>query len=256
MPTKFSIQSSDPALLERATGVAQSFARKYMTDEVAGIVFLGAIARGYFDRSADIDMGVFLNPGVDLPFTDKFFHVEGFEIQVWLSDYGYEITAPWDMPKRWTYSQGQVGYDPQGKIAELLREKVPLRPEERKWLMMSGLTLSEWYIRRLTQTWVERGNLVSAHQLIDPGLIHFYDMLFGLNNELVPDMKWRHYCAEQLERLPDHFRERVMEILTLSSFTGEELVRRRDAFMEMWREMIPVVEGETGLTFEEMLEVV
>jgi len=122
--------------------------------------------------------------------------------------------------------------------------------------MMSGLTLSEWYVHRLTQTWVERGNLVSAHQLIDQGLIYFYDMLFGLNNELVPDMKWRHYCAGYLERLPDRFSERIMETLTLHSFTGEELARRRDAFMEMWREMKPVVEAETGMTFEEMLEVV
>jgi hypothetical protein len=256
MSTKIIIQSSDPELLERATRVAKKFVQQYICDDVVGIVFLGAITRGYFDHSADIDIALFKKQGSEIPLTDKFLKIDGFEVQCWLSDYESELTSPWDMPKRWTYSQGQIYFDPTGKISQLLKEKVPLKPDEKKWLMMSGLTLSEWYINRLTHLWIERGNIVSAHHMFDQGLTYFFDMLFGLNDELVADMKWRYFCVEQLERLPHNFQERIKDIMILHSISMEELERRQNTFMDMWAEMKPVIEEEVQMTFDEMLQVV
>lgn len=255
MSTKFTIQSSDPALLEKAKQVARAFVQPYLREDVVGIVFLGAIPRGYFDHAADIDIALFKARGSDIA-PRQFHQVDGFEVQCWLSDYESELTAPWDMARRWTYAQGQIYFDPAGKIAQLLQDKVPLKPEERKWLMMSGLTLSEWYINRLTQLWVERGNLVSAHHMFNQGLNYFFDLLFGLNHELVPDMKWRYYCAEQLERLPSHFQARVRDLMLLHAFSPEELRRRRGAFMEIWAELKPVVEQELQLSYDEMVQLV
>ena len=40
------------------------------------------------------------------------------------------------------------------------------------------------------------------------------------------------------------------------SFSLEELARRREAFMEMWQEMKPVIEAEVQMSFDEMLQVV
>jgi hypothetical protein len=256
MPVKYRIASSDPALLEKAVRTAEEFIRPYISDDIVGIVFLGAIVRGYFDRHADVDIAVLKKAGSEIPLGRKFYKAGGIEIQIWLADYESERDSPWDMPKRWTYSQSRIFFDPQGRTASLLEEKVPLKPEERKWLLMSGLTLSEWYVNRLTQMWVERGNPVSAQHMIAQGLLYFCDMLFGLNGELVPDMKWRWYCAEQLAKLPRNFQDRIQDVMVLRDFSGEELERRKDAFMEMWREIRPEVEAETGMTFEEMLEVV
>jgi hypothetical protein len=255
MSTKFIIQSSDPKLLDKATRLAKEFVQKYICDDIVGIVFLGAIVRGYFDHSADIDIAIFKKAGSQIPLTRKFYKIEDMEVQIWLSDYESELANPWDMARRWTYSQSQIYFDPQEKIAQLLKDKVPLKPEEKRWLMMSGLTLSEWYINRLTQLWLERGNMVSAHHMFDQGLIYFFDMLFGLNNELVADMKWRYYCVEQLEQLPHNFEERLKDIMILNAFTREELDRRKMAFMEMWREMQPAIEGEVHMTFEEMEQI-
>ncbi|GAK51394.1 DNA polymerase beta domain protein region [Candidatus Moduliflexus flocculans] len=256
MSTQFIIPSSDARRLENATRIAHEFAQPYLCDQVVGIVFLGAIARGYFDRSADIDIAMFKKQGTEIAITKQFYEVEGVEVQIWLSDYEQELTRPWDMAKRWTYAQTTLFYDPENKIAQLLKEKVPLRPEEKRWLMMSGLTHSEWYVNRLTHTWVERGNLISAHQMIAQGVIYFFDMLFGLNNELVADMKWRYYCVEQLEKLPHNFRERIQAAMLFHSATVEELERRRNVFMEMWREMQPLIEEEVQMSFEEMLQIV
>ncbi len=122
--------------------------------------------------------------------------------------------------------------------------------------MMSGLTLSEWYINRLTHLWVERGSLLSAHHMFNQGLIYFFDTLFGLNNELVADMKWRYYCVEQLERLPHNFKEQLRDTMILHSISMDELDRRQKAFMEMWREMQPIIEEQVHLSFDEMVQLV
>jgi hypothetical protein len=73
MSTKFLIQSSDPILLEKATQIAKEFAQKYVSDDIVGIVFLGAITRGYFDHSADIDIAIFKKRAADIPLKDKFY---------------------------------------------------------------------------------------------------------------------------------------------------------------------------------------
>ena len=59
MSSQFLIQSSDPSLADKATLVAKEFAQQYKRDDIVGIVFLGAIARGYFDNAADFDIGIF-----------------------------------------------------------------------------------------------------------------------------------------------------------------------------------------------------
>jgi len=256
MGTRFLIQSSDQKLLIKATQVAEEFVKEYLCDNVVGIVFLGAIARGYFDPSADIDIAIFKKAGTEFPLTKKFYQKDGLEVQIWLSDYEAELTDPWNMSRRWAYSQSRIYFDPRGEINRLLQDKVPLKPDEKKWLMMSGLTLSEWYVNRLTQLWVDRGNVISAHHMFDQGLIYFFDMLFGLNNELVADMKWRYYCVEQLEQLPRNFKECLKETMILHAFTEDELRRRKSVFMQMWQEMRQVVERELNMTLEEIEQLV
>ncbi len=256
MSTQFIIKSSDSSLLEKATQIAKEFAQQYVRDEIIGIVFLGAIARGYFDHSADIDIALFKKKASVIPSTSNFLKVQGFEIHCHLEDYDSEIQTPWDMGKRWTYSQRQIYYDPKGLISQLLQEKVPLQQEEKRWLLMSGLVLSEWYINRLTHLWVERGNIISAHHMFDQGLNYFFDMLFAINNQLVADVKWRYYCVERLTQLPLNFHERIKEVLLLNAFTVEEIERRQRAFMEMWQQMVPLVEQEVKMPYDEFKDLV
>jgi hypothetical protein len=256
MSTAFRIRSSDAALLARATRIAHEFAQPYIRDDIVGIMFLGALARGYFDEAADIDIAIFTTPTADLSLQSQFLTVDGVMVHCHVEVYDQEFTASWNMAKRWTYQQGQIFYDPAGKIAQLLEHKVPLQPEEKKWLLMSGCVLSEWHINRLTQLWVERGNLISAHHMFDAGMDYFFTMLFGFNNQLVADIKWRYYCVEQLAQLPANFRERIKETMMVRSFSLDELERRKGVFMGMWRDMLPLIERELQLSFDEMVPLV
>jgi hypothetical protein len=252
--TSFQLSSSDPGLLQKATRIAEAYTRSLVSEEIVGIVLLGAIARGYFDADADIDFGVFKRSGSAFELKDKFFRIDGIEVHVWLSDFEAEVTEAWGMSKRWTYSQGRIFHDTDGRVSRLLVDKVPLRADVRKWLLMSGLTLSEWYVRTLSKRWVSRGNIVSAHHMFDQGVTHFFDMLYGLNNALVPDVKWGYFYAERLARLPGGFQDRIGSTLICRALTLEELERRRDVFMEMWSEMKPVIEDEVQMSFDEMVQ--
>jgi hypothetical protein len=256
MTTQFLIQSNDPLQLEQARRVAVEFAQQYTVDGMVGIVFLGAIARGYFDASADIDIAFFKSQESEFPMPVMFQKLQGFLVHSYVQDYESAIQTPWEMAKRWTYSQGQIHFDPNGLIARLLLEKVPLQPQEKKWLLMSGLALSEWYINSLTGLWLERGNIISAQHMFNQGLNYFFEMLFAINDQLVADMKWRYYCVERLPRLPEHFRETIQEVMSLHEFTVAEIDRRKSAFMTMWRQMLPLVEQEVQMSYDEIKDLV
>lgn len=256
MSVHFLIDSSDPVKLKKAVQTANEMARQQVSEDTVGVVFLGAIPRGYFDDAADIDIVLFKRPLPEGTVNPQFVKVDGFEVHYHFEDYDSARESAWDMSKRWAFSQREIAYDPQGLIAQLLQEKVPLRPEEKRWLLMSGLVLSEWYINRLACLWIERGNIISAHHMFYQGLNYFFDMLFALNDELVADMKWRYYCAEKLPLLPANFRERIQEVLLLNAVTVEEIQRRREAFLTMWREMAPIVEREVGMPYEEIMNAV
>jgi hypothetical protein len=250
-PYRTDIVSSDPALLERATRTAEAFAGRYRVPGVAGICFLGSVARGYSDRHADIDVALFTEAGFDAASVPLFQHVGGFEVHCHVSRLADETSAAWDTARRWTYSECRIFHDPDGRIAELLRDKVPLRHEERRWLLISGITLAEWYANRLNALWVERGSIASAHGMFARGLDHFYDALFSLNDRLVADHKWRSFSAERLSVLPSGFRARMEDVTLVLALTVDDLARRREAFMAMWRELLPLVERDVGMAYEE-----
>lgn len=256
MSTQFHIQSSDQSQLEKATQIATTFSQQYISQGIVGIAFLGAIARGYFDRHADIDIAIFTKPNAEIPPTPTYQHIDGIEIQCFVEDYEAELKTPWDMTKRWAYTSRKIFYDPDGLISQLIEEKVPLKPEERKQLLIRGITLSEWYINRLTQLWIDRGNLMSAYDMFAEGLPCFFDTLFALNYQLVPAVKWRYYCVERLALLPPKFQEQVRSVLVVNTFSAEEIDRRKQAFMEMWRYILPLVEQEVQMPFAEFKELV
>lgn len=215
-----------------------------------GVAFLGAIARGYYDADSDIDISFFEDHGATRCATDTVM-VDGHHVHYFRMDYDAEAGMDWDMAKRWAYSRCILHHDPAGRLAELLRRKVPLRPEERRWSLMSGTALSEWYVNRLTDVWVRRGSLAGAHHMIHEGLDHFFGALFALNNELVADHKWRLHDAERLALLPSGFQEGVSGILETRELSSAELQRRKDVFMALWRDILPAIERELGMTYGE-----
>ena len=72
--------------------------------------------------------------------------------------------------------------------------------------------------------------------------------------EVVVDTRCQCYPVEGFERLPANFGKRIQETMLLNAFSVEEMQRRRGALMAMWPDMLPVVEGEPGLSYEKNIE--
>lgn len=252
----FDIPSSDPALLARAVNIAEDFASRQIQPGVAGVVFLGAVARGYFDVYADIDVGIFTYPGAPISPPASYSHDQGFEIHAFLSDCAQEAALTWDMAKRWAFSTHRLFYDPEGLLASLFQHKIPLQPEERRWLMIEGMTQSEWCVSTLPRLWTARGDIASAQYQFNEGINFFMNALFGLNDMLVPDFKWRYYCATRLPVLPPGFKAGMNEVLRVSAFDQSDIDRRLQAFMSLWRAVLPLVEAEVRLPFDEFAQLV
>lgn len=253
----FSLPSSDPDLLTRATRLAEDFALEYAQQakdagsELVGVVFLGAVARGYFDAFADIDIIFYRAAEAALAPPAAYTQRDGFEIHCDTHDYAQELAQPWDMAKRWAFTTHRLFADPQGLLARLYAEKLPLRADERRWLMIEGMTQSDWYCVTLPELWIARGDRLSAQYMFSEGINMFLNALFGLNNTLVADVKWRLYAAQQLAILPKNFSENLAALLETRDFTAEDIQRRRAVFQAMWGEMLPLVEKEVGMSYAE-----
>ena len=48
----------------------------------------------------------------------------------------------------------------------------------------------------------------------------------------------------------------IEDTMILRSFSVEELERRKAAFMGMWQEMLPIVEQEVQMSYDEILQLV
>ena len=94
MPARLQVASSDPSLLRDAIRTAEELVRPFMREDIAGIAFLGAIVRGYFDGAADIDIALFTRSAGGSRAVPQIQHVNGFEVHCHVADIGAEESAP------------------------------------------------------------------------------------------------------------------------------------------------------------------
>lgn len=243
--------------LVQAEKLAEEFASRFKRTGVVGIVFLGGIARGYFDRFSDIDIIVFKrkNTKLEMKAEDEV-EYKGFLIDYEIANYEDKLESSWDIEERWGFSTAKIFYDPEGKIKNLINRKVPLKSKERKWMIIEGITQSEWYCNVMSKSWVYRGDVLSAHHSINNALEELLKALFALNNELLPAKKWQIYQSYSLKWLPDRFREKLMQITIVKSVSIEELQRRRDALNYLWNQMLPRAEKEVAMKFSQFKKLV
>jgi predicted nucleotidyltransferase len=246
-----------PEKLAEATAVAEEFASKFIRKGVVGIVFLGGIARGYFDKFSDIDIIVFKKRRTKFGMKhEDEIKYKGFKIDYEIANYEDSVKLEWEMTKRWAFSDAKIFYDPKGKIRALISKKVHLKNKERKWMIIEGITQSEWYCNDCSESWVYRNDMISAHRSISLALEYLMKALFGLNNQLLPDEKWLMYQAQQLSLQPKGFNEKLEEITLIKEFSTKELQRRRNALNYLWKQMLPIAEKEVGMRFDEFKKLV
>ncbi len=104
--------------LAGALAIAEEFALRFKREGVVGIVFLGGIARGYFDNFSDIDIIIFKRKNVDLGVkAEGEFEYRGFRIDYEIVNYEDLVELEWNMEMRWAFSMVKIFYDPEGRLS-------------------------------------------------------------------------------------------------------------------------------------------
>lgn len=233
-------------------------------ENVVGIVLIGGLVRGFADRFSDVDIIALIGrDGRDLR---RKIHDLGIDAEKrWRIDVDLEVhfitdfeAWKWEEADR-EFSKARIVFDPYGRVKKTFREKV--RRSEDFWVKRTVIAAEylKWYccppkkgVGTIAEAWVERGDLLSAHYCVNYGIDLFVRMLFALNKEFVPAPKWRVFYSYTLRWVPTNYKSLLREALQTKDFSLKELRRRLKALNRLWRESIPRIENETGLTLEKI----
>jgi predicted nucleotidyltransferase len=229
---------------------------------VVGIVLLGGMVRGFADKFSDLDITVFLDKK-DHDLCRKIRNIgsqiaKSRNVDIDLMVHYIGDFKKWKMKEealRWEYSNAKIVFDPTGDVKRVLRAK--MRPSKGFWIrriVVCGEYI-KWYccppeegVGTIAGSWIERGDLVSAHYCLNYSVDLLLRLLFAVNQEFVPAPKWRIFYSYNLKWLPSHYRELIQEAMITRSLSLGEFNKRLVAIRKMWRGIAAKIEEETGLT--------
>ncbi|MEM1929222.1 MAG: nucleotidyltransferase domain-containing protein [Thermofilaceae archaeon] len=201
---------------------------------VVGIVYLGGLARGYFDEHSDIDVVVYKRRGARLGWPrEKEYEYRGFTIDLEVRDYERDLYKRWSFEERWVFLHALVRYDPYGLVRKLLELKVPLSEGERRRLLMEELSKAGWSLSDI-DAWLHRGDPLSAHLAAITSLRHLLRALAVYNGIPPPPDKWLLHTAFSLEERPPQLNQLVQDVLLASSPTEFEKRKAALRALESW----------------------
>lgn len=249
-------------LAEQHKEVARDFVRKISgLGGIVGIALLGGAARGFADEGSDIDLSVFVKKGFSGVRSGERLW-QGHDLDISVIDFGAAKTQHWDMAQRWAYSQSIVLHDPSGKLEKLIKSKVKVLPGEMcdivcrniMWLGWYGVYYKEgaWkgyelFGKRKWNFWIRRGDVDSAHYVLDMCIDIFLDMLFAYNLCLVPDEKWKLNVVYSLPKLPNNLKRRLGQVLKTRELNAREFERRFRVFRGIYCDLIEMMEKDRFL---------
>jgi predicted nucleotidyltransferase len=229
--------------------------------DVVGIVFIGGLVRGFVDKSSDIDIIVFTNKR-DTQLrrqirslgnaVEKQFNID-LDLEIhFLEDFKKQ---PWDEIDKWEFSKARIVFDPKRKIKKTFKEKLKVPKEF--WIRRIAVCSEylKWYccppkegVGTVAQSWIDRGDLISAHYSLNYATDLLVRLTFALNRDFTPAPKWRIYYLRNLKWQPKGYKEHLKEALSLKSFSAKDFDRRLRAIRTTWHEILPKIKQETGFT--------
>ena len=248
-------------ILQFEEAASRVISRVSALDGVAGIVFLGGLARGFADRSSDLDITVLLDKsddslrrqvgqigleeqkrtGVDMDL--EVHHLEDFE------------RKRWSEVDRWDFSIAKVTFDPNGKVTKMISAK--LRVPESFWIRRVVLCAEymKWYccppsdnVGTIVETSVERGDLAAAQYCLNYALDLLLRSLFALNKTFLPPQKWRLVYARNLPWLPRNYESTLVDLLTVKSVSKKDVSRRIGLIRSLWSDVSAKMTNDMGLS--------
>lgn len=232
---------------------------------VVGIAFLGGLVRGFADKFSDVDMVVLLAKKnqqlrkqlYDLSSTMQERFNTDIDLEVhFLKDFRKQ---KWDEIDRWEFSKAEIVYDPEGTVKKVLKEKLKLPKDFWKERVVECAEYLKWYccpprtdVGTVAESWLERGDLSSAHYCLNYAVEVIVSIMFALNKQYFPAPKWQLFYSYNLKWRPRNYRQLITDAMRIKSFSAEDFDRRLTAIRKIWRGILPKIEDETGLTMDQL----
>jgi predicted nucleotidyltransferase len=231
---------------------------------VAGIVFLGGLARGFADKYSDVDVTVFLARKDELLRKKIRLNVlqeqkqSGSDVDLeihYLNDFKEKV---WDETDRWDFSHAEVVFDPEDQIKRMLEAKLKV-PEE-FWVrrVVVCAEYMRWYccptqknIDSIAEAWIDRGDMLSAHYCLNYAIEMILEATFALNKEFLPPQKWRMSYFQSLKWIPKNSKL-LHEAIKIKDITAEDFDRRINIVRKIWQGVLRKIEEEIGLLSDEI----
>lgn len=207
--------------------------------DVVGILLNGGLARGYADHLSEIDITVFLSHEQyeryrrgKTPLPTGIAIIDGLLYDVKLEDYDEALATDFSMAALWDLSYAEVLYDPQGKLAHLIQEKLsqPVDVSRAERFLFEAW----WNFRLAGDIWIHRGDIAQGHFVFNNAVKPLVSALFIANREYVPHDKWLIHMSRTLAWKPAGWEEKLAQAMSTGGFDKESLASRQAALAELW----------------------
>lgn len=234
-------------------------------DGVVGVVFLGGLVRGFADRFSDLDMTVFLRKKDESLVARIRGAVSdeekrsGVESDVMIYVMGEFRRWKWDEADRWEFSKAKIVYDPKGEVKRVFGEKLRLPKDLWVRRVVVCAEYLKWYacppregVGTVAESWIERGDLASAHYCLNYALELLIRLVYALNKEFLAPPKWRIHYSHNLKWKPKDYETLVKETMVTGSLSIKDFNRRLEAVRKLWSNTLPKITGVTGMEREKL----
>lgn len=241
-------------MLKNAKKIANDLSKE---NGVIGITLCGGLSRGYADELSEIDLNIYLENEVyndwitgmgPIPHSDASW--KGNYVDVEFFSFEKEAKENWNLTKKWDASYNVVLFDPEKRIEALINEKDVFSSQD-KFQCISDYFGKCMYIGNLViLQWMNRGDPLAANQLISSAIPALIGLLFLANDEYPPHEKWALNYSYSLKWLPKDWKKRIAEILLTREFSVKEVARRRELFIELYKDCWEKIVGKESRNLE------
>ena len=208
---------------------------------VLGITLNGGLSRGFADALSEIDVTLFLAPGMlqeweqrGSPIPLGISQHDGWTWDVAAFDLAEREDSTWESDARWDSSYAEILYDPTGRLQRLLAAQGAPPAID---VVEGQLFQCWWYYRLAGDIWIGRGDWLQGHHMLNHAAAALVRSLFAANCELIPHEKWLFHLSRTLAWTPDNWPDRLAHALNTGNVDVESLRTRQAVIESLWQEI-------------------
>lgn len=234
--------NSQNTVQELLSALNKSLNRFTTLNGVVGIILDGGLSRGYGDFLSEIDIIIYLHEKQFLEYTDGncpfalgISMIDGYLYDIKIVDFEQELKEDYDSVALWDLSYASILYDPKGKIADFIKQKLS---KDVDILSASGLLWDScWHYKLAGNIWIHRQDSLQGHLVFNNAIKPLISALFIANKEYIPHDKWLIHMSKSLLWKPDDWEERLMGAMSTGNYSIQSLVDRQKYIDSLWCEI-------------------